>query len=68
MVSVVGEGAEGWREGREGEVGFGAVNSPWAMSIEALPSGTFENQPPGKKRDDAVDSSLERGEMGSSSG
>ena len=38
------------------------MNSPWAISSDVLPSpttlGVEENQPPGKNREEAVDSSL----------
>lgn len=47
-----------------GDVGedtvLGEMISPCAMSREALPAGGFENQPPGKTSDEAVDSSLLR--------
>lgn len=43
-------------------VDLDAINSPRALSRDALPSGTLLNQPPGKNRDDAVDSSLLRGD------
>lgn len=45
-----------------GDVGLEGVNSPCAISKDVL-SGTFavENHPPGKKRDDVVDSILARG-------
>lgn len=50
--------------GETGEVTFDGMNSPWAISSEVLPSSTtleaVENQPPGKNREDVVDSSRER--------
>lgn len=48
--------------GGVGSIGdFEGVNSPLAISMEARPCGLVgENQPPGKKREEVVDSSLVR--------
>jgi len=62
-VSVVGTSAAGIST--IGGDALEGVNSPCAMSKEVLPSsrtlGAEENHPPGKNREDAVDSSLARG-------
>lgn len=46
-------------EGRPstGDMALGEVITPWALSREVRPVGGLENHPPGKNKEDVVDSS-----------
>jgi hypothetical protein len=70
MGSAVGE-VGGWRNPSADPPSFTLANSPWATSREVRSSGIVdevENQPPGKSREEVVDSRRFRVEVGEVSG